>query len=77
MAIAIILVVYLPILGLNGVEGKMFRPMALTVMLALAAALVLSLTAVPAAVAIFVRKPVEHRENRIMRIMTRLYSAAP
>ena len=72
-AIAVILMVYLPILGLDGVEGKMFRPMALTVMLALAAALVLSLTAVPAAVAIFVRRPVEYRENRIMRIMTRLY----
>ena len=51
----------------------MFRPMALTVMLALVAALVLSLTAVPAAVAIYVRKPVAHRENRIMRSMTRLY----
>ncbi|MEX2259101.1 MAG: CusA/CzcA family heavy metal efflux RND transporter, partial [Woeseia sp.] len=72
-AIAIILVVYVPILTLSGVEGKMFRPMALTVMMALAAALVLSLTAVPAAVAMFVRTPVAQRENRIMRGASALY----
>jgi cobalt-zinc-cadmium resistance protein CzcA len=56
----IIMVVYLPILTLVGVEGKMFRPMALTVVMALAAAMLMSMTVVPAAVALFVsgkRKP--------------------
>ncbi len=52
---AIIVTVYLPILALTGVEGKMFRPMALTVIMALAAAFVLSLTLVPALVALLVR----------------------
>jgi cobalt-zinc-cadmium resistance protein CzcA len=51
----IIMVVYVPILSLSGIEGKMFHPMAITVLLALGAALILSLTFVPAAVAIFVR----------------------
>lgn len=49
----IIIVVYVPILALSGIEGKMFRPMALTVLLALGAAFVFSLTFVPAAVAVF------------------------
>ena len=51
----IIMIVYLPILTLTGVEGKMFVPMALTVLLALFGAMILSVTFVPAAVAIFVR----------------------
>ncbi|MBM4382890.1 MAG: CusA/CzcA family heavy metal efflux RND transporter [Deltaproteobacteria bacterium] len=50
--VVIILIVYVPILALTGVEGKMFRPMALTVILALIAALVLSVTFVPAAIAV-------------------------
>ena len=45
----------LPILALSGVEGKMFKPMAMTVILALAAAFVLSMTVIPALVAIFIR----------------------
>jgi cobalt-zinc-cadmium resistance protein CzcA len=64
--VTIILVVYLPIFALSGVEGKMFHPMAITVVMALLAALVLSLTAVPAAVAIFVKGRVEERPNPIM-----------
>jgi cobalt-zinc-cadmium resistance protein CzcA len=72
-AVTIILIVYVPILALTGVEGKMFRPMALTVMMALAAALVLSLTAVPAAVALFVRGRIAERENLIMRGAQRVY----
>lgn len=52
---AIIMVVYVPILSLTGIEGKMFRPMAISVILALAGAMLLSVTAVPAAVAIFLR----------------------
>jgi heavy metal efflux system protein len=69
----IILVVYLPIFTLSGVEGKMFHPMALTVALALTAALVLSVTFVPAAVAIFVRGKVAEHENVVMRGARRIY----
>ena len=53
----IIMMVYVPILALTGIEGKMFHPMAITVMMALLGALVLSLTFVPAAVSIFVKGP--------------------
>jgi cobalt-zinc-cadmium resistance protein CzcA len=63
----VILVVYLPIFALSGVEGKMFHPMALTVVLALTAALALSITFVPAAVAVLVRGKVASHENVIMR----------
>ena len=69
--VTIILVVYLPIFTLTGIEGKMFQPMALTVVIALTAALVLSLTFVPAAVALFVRGPVAHEENAVMRAIRR------
>ena len=75
VAITIILIVYLPILTLSGIEGRMFRPMALTVMIALLAALVLSVTVVPAAVALFVRGHAE-KENRIMNSAHRLYRPA-
>jgi cobalt-zinc-cadmium resistance protein CzcA len=71
--VTIILVVYLPILTLTGIEGKMFRPMALTVVMALLSALVLSVTAVPAAVALLVRGRVAARENVVMRGALRLY----
>lgn len=73
VAVTIILIVYLPILTLTGVEGKMFRPMALTVMMALAAALILSVTVVPAAVALFVRSGHDEDANPIMRVAHRLY----
>ena len=69
----IILVVYLPIFALSGVEGKMFHPMAFTVSLALTAALLLSVTFVPAAVAVLVRGKVAERENAIVRGAHRLY----
>ncbi len=65
--VTIILIVYVPILALTGVEGKMFRPMAITVILALVAALVLSVTFVPAAVAVLLAGRIEERENRVMR----------
>jgi cobalt-zinc-cadmium resistance protein CzcA len=71
--VLIILVVYLPIFTLTGIEGKMFQPMALTVVIALAAALILSLTFVPAAVALFVRGPVRHGDNRVMSALHRAY----
>ena len=70
----IILVVYLPIFALSGVEGKMFHPMAITVVFALTAALLLSLTFVPAAVAVLVRGKVAERENLLMRGAERLYA---
>ena len=64
--VIIITVVYLPIFALSGIEGKTFHPMAITVMLALTAAMLLSLTFVPAAIAMFVTGKVEEKENRIM-----------
>jgi cobalt-zinc-cadmium resistance protein CzcA len=76
VAVTIILIVYVPILTLSGIEGKMFRPMAMTVMIALASALVLSVTAVPAAVALFVRSGYQSGGNRIMRAAHRLYGPA-
>ncbi|WJR74965.1 CusA/CzcA family heavy metal efflux RND transporter [Bradyrhizobium sp. NP1] len=69
----IIAVVYLPILTLSGVEGKMFTPMAATVLMALSGAALLSVTFVPAAVAIVVRGRVAEKENIFMRAARRAY----
>ena len=69
----IIMTVYLPLLALTGIEGKMFHPMALTVVMALAAAMVLSVTFVPAAVALCVRGSVAERESRLMHKARDLY----
>ncbi len=69
----IIGVVYLPVLTLTGVEGKMFTPMALTVLMALAAAALFSITFVPAAVAIVVTGKVSEEENAFMRGAKRVY----
>jgi cobalt-zinc-cadmium resistance protein CzcA len=63
----IIMVVYLPILTLTGVEGKMFIPMAFTVLVALGGAMIFALTFVPAAVAIFLSGKVSEKENFLMR----------
>lgn len=71
--VTIILIVYLPLLTLTGVEGKMFRPMALTVSGALLSALILSVTFVPAAVAVFVSGKVKERESWIMVQAHRAY----
>jgi cobalt-zinc-cadmium resistance protein CzcA len=71
---AIITTVYVPILTLTGVEGKMFHPMALTVIFALGAALVLSLTLVPALVASFITSRVQERESRLMSWAKRAYA---
>ncbi|URF03972.1 efflux RND transporter permease subunit [Cupriavidus campinensis] len=62
----IIMIVYLPIFALTGVEGKMFHPMAFTVVLALLGAMILSVTFVPAAVALFIGDKVAEKENRLM-----------
>ena len=72
----IIAVVYLPILTLTGVEGKMFTPMAVTVLMILGAAAILSVTFLPAAVAIFVTGRVSEHENIIMRLARRAYVPA-
>jgi cobalt-zinc-cadmium resistance protein CzcA len=64
--IGIITFVYVPIFALTGIEGKMFHPMAITVILALSTAMVLSFTLVPAALAIFMRGRVAERENRLV-----------
>jgi heavy metal efflux system protein len=72
--VIIITVVYLPIFALSGIEGKTFHPMAITVMLALTAAMLLSLTFVPAAIAMFVTGKVEEKENRIMGWAKRGYA---
>ncbi len=74
--VIIIMIVYVPIFALSGVEGKMFHPMAFTVVTALLSALVLSLTVVPAAIALFVRGPVSDKENRIMQWAKRVYTPA-
>ena len=71
--VIIIIIVYLPILTLTGVEGKMFRPMALTVSGALLAALLLSITFVPAAVATFVSGRVREDDNWLMATAHRGY----
>ncbi|KQY00013.1 cation transporter [Massilia sp. Root133] len=63
----IIMTVYLPLLALSGIEGKMFHPMALTVVMALVGAMILSVTFVPAAVALFVSGNVAEHDNRLMR----------
>ena len=72
---AIIMLVYVPLLTFQGVEGRMFTPMALTVILALAFAFILSLTFVPAVIALWLSKPVQERENRFVAQTTRRYAA--
>jgi cobalt-zinc-cadmium resistance protein CzcA len=72
--VLIIAIVYLPIFTLTGVEGKMFHPMAFTVVIALASALVLSITFVPAAVATFVTGRVAESENAVVRWSRSLYA---
>jgi cobalt-zinc-cadmium resistance protein CzcA len=69
----IIAVVYLPVLTLTGVEGKMFTPMALTVLMALLGAAIFSMTFVPAAIALFVTGKVSEKENVFMRGARHVY----
>ncbi|MGB6283188.1 MAG: CusA/CzcA family heavy metal efflux RND transporter [Xanthobacteraceae bacterium] len=71
--VAIITLIYLPILSLQGVEGKMFRPMALTVIFALVASLALTLTLMPVLATFLLRKPVAERESRIIGLARRGY----
>ncbi len=71
--VAIIAVVYIPIFSLTGVEGKMFHPMAATVVMALISAMILSLTVVPAAVAIFLQGKISEKENPVIIATRSLY----
>ncbi len=69
----IIAIVFLPVLVLEGIEGKLFRPMALTLMFALAGSLVLSLTLMPVLASYALRKGVSETENRLVRALKRTY----
>ncbi|MBT1063553.1 CusA/CzcA family heavy metal efflux RND transporter [Bowmanella sp. Y26] len=71
--VLIIMLVYLPIFALSGVEGKMFHPMAFTVVAALLGALLFAMTFVPAAIAIFARGKIVEKENPLMRGARKLY----
>ncbi|HYD46830.1 MAG TPA: CusA/CzcA family heavy metal efflux RND transporter, partial [Terriglobales bacterium] len=71
---AIIIIVYIPIVFLTGIEGKMFRPMALTAIFALTAAFVLSLTLIPALVASLMRGRINEGENRLLQLFKRGYA---
>jgi cobalt-zinc-cadmium resistance protein CzcA len=73
---AIIILVYVPLFMLSGVEGKTFEPMAMTVIMALAAAFVLSLTFVPAMIAILINGRVRETENVIVRALKAIYRPA-
>ena len=75
-AVGIIMIVYLPILALIGIEGKMFRPMALTVIFALLGSLILSLTYIPAALTFVVGGRVSERESPLISIAKRVYRPA-
>ncbi len=69
----IIMIVYLPILTLEGVEGKLFRPMALTVIFALLGSLILSMTLMPVLASLLLPKRMKHGDNLIVRALKRLY----
>ena len=72
-AVLIIIIVYLPILTLQGVEGKMFRPMALTVVFALIGSLILALTLMPVLATLAFRKHTEEREPRLVHWLKAQY----
>ena len=71
-SVGIIILVYLPILALTGIEGKMFRPMALTVVFALVGSLVLTFVAMPVLASLFLRNSVE-KETLLIRLAHRIY----
>src|SRR5262249_46148458 len=70
----IIMIVYLPILTLEGVEGKLFRPLALTVIFALAGSMVLSMTLMPVLASLLLPRRIDEREPLLMRLVKRLYA---
>ncbi len=69
----IIAIVYLPILALEGIEGKLFQPMALTVIFALAGSMILSLTLMPALASLVLKRRKEHRDPALIRVLQRAY----
>ncbi len=69
----VIMIVYLPILALEGVEGKLFRPMALTVIFALVGSMILSLTLMPVLASLLLPRRIVERDNLIMRALKRAY----
>ncbi|NQZ25673.1 MAG: CusA/CzcA family heavy metal efflux RND transporter [Colwellia sp.] len=71
--VIIITVVYIPLFSLTGVEGKMFQPMAATVVIALLSALVLSVTLVPAAIALFMTGDISDKESLVIKVSKSLY----
>lgn len=71
--IGIITFVYIPIFALTGIEGKMFHPMAITVILALSSAMILSFTLVPAAMALFMTRKISERENILVKGFKMIY----
>ncbi|MDC0685502.1 efflux RND transporter permease subunit [Sorangium atrum] len=72
----IIMIVYLPILALEGAEGKLFRPMALTVIFALIGSMILSLTLMPALASLLLPRRMKERENVLVRLLKRAYRPA-
>jgi cobalt-zinc-cadmium resistance protein CzcA len=74
LAVSIIILVYVPILALTGIEGKMFRPMALTVILALAGSLLLAVTVTPLLTFWFVRERSRHEDTRVFGMLRRAYA---
>ena len=71
--VAIITIVYIPIFSLTGVEGKMFHPMAATVVMALISAMILSLTLVPAAVAVIMNGKISEKESVVISAAKSVY----
>jgi cobalt-zinc-cadmium resistance protein CzcA len=76
VSVVVVVIVNLPLLALSGVEGRMFHPMALTVIIALLAALLLSVTVVPALIAILLTGKIDEKENVIVRGAKRVYTPA-
>jgi cobalt-zinc-cadmium resistance protein CzcA len=74
--VIIIAIVYLPILSLVGIEGKMFRPMAMTVLFALAGALVLAMTFIPAVASLLLPRKLSEKESFIVAGVRRIYQPA-
>ncbi len=69
----IVTIVYLPIFALSGVEGKMFHPMAITVIIALVSAMLLSITFVPACIALFLKGAAEEKQSTAMKVASHFY----
>jgi cobalt-zinc-cadmium resistance protein CzcA len=74
--VGIILIVFLPILSLEGIEGKLFKPMALTLIFALLGSLILALTLTPVLTALFLPKQVKEKEPWLVRLAHRIYGPA-